>query len=529
MSTRTSVKHLASPKRAKTENEKLALGEMPVSNSEPKGRKCLGEIAGYNQRNDSYIVITRGDPGGGKAGGQQLRGVPRKVDNPGHVAPLALGTVVIVDFGLGFPYIDGTLNVDASRTIVENGPRKPKKFGGPNSVTSVDMTGDDNSPGYYRHPYVPDDAIAGDNALCTPDGNFVGALRGKESTMYGSEKAQVQCLGSKDLVRVVCEDYEHFSSFGELTIANYEGRAGLRFTGGADQLHESGGKENLPTFKIAIGDEGDFFDLSVLGEDGSTKAQIHISADGRLTLLGLNGVHLVNGGNSPSYEEVGSDTHRKVKGAVSEEIEGAVTKTLLSTKTEKISESSSTVIGHNETRTVNNHQIVSIGGRQEYTITGDSAVKANPLSIAGNINILNGSYVINVGDSLAGATPAAKAGYRIFVHNGEIMLGADPNPFTSTIAAYVSLNTTKPNSVALGGIADTLNPYYSKNPAVKHPVLFEPFSTFLTTLIALLDSHTHGTKFGPSDPSSAPSPGGFASALSSQIAGLPSIRVAIGA
>jgi len=529
MGTKTSVKHLASSKRVKSDQEKLALGEAPVSNSEPRGRKCLGEVLGYNQRNDSYLVVTRGDSGGGKPGGQQLRGVPRKIDNPGHVAPLAVGTTVVVDFGLGFPYIDGVLNINSSRTVVENGPRKPKKFGGSTSVTTVDSTGDDNSPGYFRFPFVPDDAIPGDNALCTPDGNFVGALRGKESTMYGSEKAQVQCLGSKDLVRVVCEDYEHFSSFGELTIANAEGRSGLKFVAGADQLHESGGKENLWTFNLAIGDEGDFFNLEVKGEDGSTKAKIHISADGQLTLLGTNGVHIINAGKSPSYEEVGNDIHRKYKGQVNEEIEGAVTQVMSATKTEKISESKSVVVGHNDTRSVNNHQILSVGGRQEITITGDSALKANPLSIAIDQKVLNGSYIIDIGNSTAGATPAATPGFRVFVHNGEILLGADPNPLSATTAAYVSLNTILANSIGLGCIADPLNPFAGTYPPIYHAALFEPISALFTSLIGLLDSHTHTTAWGPSGPAMAPSPGGFSSALLNLLPTLASVRVAIGA
>jgi hypothetical protein len=529
MATNTSVKHLASPKRPKTDQEKLALGEAPVSNPEPRGRKCFGEVLGYNQRNDSYTVVTRGDSGGGKPGGQQLRGIPRKVEDPGHVSPLAVGTTVIIDFSTGTAYIDGVLNINASRTIVENGPRKPKKFGGSTSVTTVDSTGDDESPGYYRFPYLPDDAIAGDDALCTPDGNYIGALRGKESIIYGSEKSQVQCLGSKDLVRVVCEDYEHFSSFGELTIANAEGRSGLKFVAGADQLHESGGKENLWTFNLAIGDEGDFFLLEVKGEDGSTKSKIHISADGRLTLLGTNGVHIINAGKSPSYEEVGSDVHRKYKGQVNEEIDGPVSKKLSSTKTETISESKSVVIGHNDTRTVNNHQILSVGGRQETTITGDSALTANPLSIAVDAKVLNGSYVMDVGNPLSGSTPAAKAGYRVFVHNGEVLLGANPDPLAATTAAFVSLNTMVPNSIGLGCIADPTNPFAGSSPMIYHAMLFEPFSSMFTTLIALLDSHVHTTAWGPSGPAMAPSPAAFSSALSSLLPTLMSVRVGYGA
>jgi hypothetical protein len=297
-------------------------------------------------------------------------------------------------------------------------------------------------------------------------------------------------------------------------------------------LHESGGKEDLWTFNLAIGDEGDFFNLEVKGEDGSTKAKIHISADGQLTLLGTNGVHIINAGNSPSYEEVGSDIHRKYKASVNEEIEGPVTKILSSTKTEKISESKSVIVGHNDTRTVNNHQILSVGGRQEITVTGASALKASPLSIAVDEKILNGSYIVDVGNPLNGSTPAACAGYRVFVHNGEILFGADPALLSPPKAAYVSLNTLLPNSIGLGCVADTKNPGASSNPAVFHAALAEPLITLITTLIGLLDGHTHNvTAVGsPTGPALAPSnPGGFSSALSSSISSLQSLRVSIGA
>lgn len=518
------IKHLASPKTAKGEVARLASGELPITNTEVRGRKCLGEILKYNQKKDSYTVITRGDPGkGGKAGMQQLLGVPRKVESPGLIAPLPAGTTVIVDFALGSPYIDGVLNLNSSKTTVEKGSNKPIRFGGTSTVTSEQQLNDDTTPGYFRFPGAPEDALPGDHALVTPEGNYIAALRGKESTMYGSMKAQVRALGDKDLVQVICEDYESYTGFGNLRIYNAQGRAGLRFDGGADQKTQSGGSEELWTFTVAIGDEGDFFLMEVKGTDGSTKAKFHITSDGQVTILGMNGVHILNGGKSPSFEEVGSDSVKRYKGSYTAEYDAPVSHTMKSTYTVNVSESQSQVIGHNNSRMVNNHETVSIGGNLNMTVTGGDPLTAKPTNVAVDMKVLNGSYILEIGDPLAGAnTASALAGYSVFVHNGDIVLGENPSPLaTPATLATVSLNSKLPNSIALGGCANPM----STNPAVLHACMFEPISTLLTALITWLDTHTHTTAWGPSSPPIVPS----TSTLTSMVPGVMSTRVLIGA
>lgn len=517
-------KHLTSKPKPKSETARLAAGELPVGNAEPRGRKLIGEVLKYNQKKDSYTVITRGDPGkGGKPGMQQLLGVPRKVESPGIIAPLPSGTTVVVDFGLGFPYIDGVLNVNSSQTIVEKGSSKPIRFGGTSSVTSDKQLNDDASPGYFRFPGAPEDALPGDHALVSPDGNYVAALRGKESSLFGSTKAQIRALGDKDLVQIVCEDYENFNGFGDLRIYNAQGRAGLRFDAGADQKTQSGGAEKQWTFTLAIGDEGDFFLMEVKGDDGSTKAKFHITSDGQVTLMGANGVHILNGGKAPSFEEVGSDSVKRYKGNYSAEHDAPVSRTMKSTYALKVSESKSQIIGHNDSKMVNNHQTVSIGGNQYVTITGGNPLTAEPTNIAVDMKVLNGSYLLEIGDPLAGAnTASALAGYSVFVHNGEIILGENPSPMaTPSTLAMVSLNTKLPNSVALGGLANPM----STNPAMLHACLFEPLSIMLTGLLAMLDGHTHTTAWGPSGPPIVP----FSPSFSSGLPNIQSVRVLIGA
>lgn len=97
----------------------LALGEFPTSKGPDVPSRQLAEIRGYDSRNNSYTVRTRGVGGDPKEpGGRLLHGVPRKLENPGTVSPLEVGIIVILDMSLGFPFISGTLNIRAFRTDV---------------------------------------------------------------------------------------------------------------------------------------------------------------------------------------------------------------------------------------------------------------------------------------------------------------------------------------------------------------------------------------------------------------------------
>jgi len=514
------VKHLASKKPVRS----LAMGEFPVSNSFSNQKNELAEVLSYSPRYNTYAVKTRGAPGNASQPPGQRLIVPRKVENPNVVAPLERGTVVIINWGLGFPYIDGVLAVNASKDTVENGSRKPPNLN--RTGKSPANPNDDGSAGYYRFAGLPDDAVAGDWAAVTPDGNYLAALQGKECTMYGSEKAQVSAFGNEGLVRTICEQFEHLSSLGVCEIKNEGGRSNLKFRAAADQLTEGGGSEEQWTFHLDIGDKGDFFDMRVTSAAGATLSRIYLSSDGRIEIMGVNGVNITNAGKSPRHEIIGGDAITTIKGKLTELIDGVFYQKVSSSRVAEISEDERRSVGHNETTSINNHQVLSVGGNQQITVTGGDPLLANPLNVAVMMKVLNGSYTLDIGNELDGSSPAAMAGYNVFIHNGEITMGQDPSPLAiPAMQAFVSLNTLMPNSVGLGG---TANPA-STNPALLHACVFEAFALLMSTMISLLDSHTHPTAWGPSGPANAPTPAGFASALSSMVPNVQSIRVAIGA
>jgi hypothetical protein len=251
-----------------------------------------------------------------------------------------------------------------------------------------------------------------------------------------------------------------------------------------------------------------------------------MSSDGLVEIMGVNGVRTINAGKGPRQDVDGGDVLRQIMGQLNEIVTGAIVQKTGSKRIAEISEDDRTIVGHNKTTSINNHEMRTVGGNLQSTVTGGDALEANPLNVAVMMKVLNGSYVLDIGNELDTASPAAMAGYNVFIHNGEITLGQDPGPMAIPAKqSSVSLNSLLPNSIALGG---TANPA-STNPALLHACVFEALALMMSTLIGLLDSHTHPTAWGPSGPANAPSPGGFASSISSMVPNVQSIRVLIGA
>lgn len=465
----------------------LAKGELPTEKGTATPNIEQGEVMAYDQDSATYRVRTRGvmgDPT--RPAGRLLQGVPRKLETPGVATVLPNGTVVVLQYGLGFPYIDGVLDVSASRAVTDD-PLVSTSVSGTAGIT--DNT-EQEGQGYYRGRNIPKDMVGSDLMLTTPDGNRMGVMRGNYNVMDGGpgKKAKIETFGEQDLTRITTEDFELLTGFGILTIHNTEGRCGLTFRAAADQLNESGGEEELWTFKLDIGDDGDFFNLEVGTPEGGTAAKFNITPDGKVTLLGVNGVDLVGGDKTPSHQDFGSDLISRVLGKIITEVGGTVSETFASTRTTKVSETDQRTVGHNAETAVNNHRIDNIGGNHYTTIAGGSPIEALPSNIAVEQHVLNGSYHLELGNPLKGANPAALAGMTFAVNNGDIVLGQNADVLAlPALKATVSMNTLLPNSVALGGTASPL----STNPALFHAVKYEPLMTLIRAIFSMHDAHVH--------------------------------------
>jgi hypothetical protein len=240
--------------------------------------------------------------------------------------------------------------------------------------------------------------------------------------------------------------------------------------------------------------------------------------------MAVKGIELVNANGAPRSEEIGGDHFRRVLGNTKDRIQGSSTTFIDGEHNIRSAETAKKTVGNDEVKTVNRNKVTQIGGNYNAVFMGGDPLTAKPTNKAVDIQVLNGSYHLELGNPTAGASPAAMAGYNVFVNNGAITFGENTSPLAvPPIMSHVNLNTSRPESIALGG---TVSP--GLNMALQHAMLFEPFTSMMSTMISLLDSHTHSTAWGPSSFALAPQPGGFAAALNPMLPNIMSIRVKIG-
>ena len=498
-------------------------------------KKTFATIQSYDDDSKSYTVMTHGAKGdSGNGSGRVLKGVPRMTPSPSDKSVLPNDTVVVIDFDVGIPLIAGVVPINAKRQYVDEVPNTAPDMGGfEETGKSTQYTG-----GYYRQPDDPRNVFSGDWCRSSPDGNFVAALRGKLSKVYGSERAQIIASGFHNLVRTVCENYEHFSSFGDLTIYNKNGRCNLKFVGAADQLNESGGQEQNWTFHLDIGDEGNLFNMRITSSDGrSTNAEFSISPDGVIEMFGKNGWTQVTAGTLK--QTVGVDLVRRVTGSDRKVVGEASSHKYDSDLDQDVAENLTSNVGNNELNTIGGNQTNLISKQRIETITGGAVTEATPTNIACEVNLINGSYDVHVGSPAKASSPLALAGYHVYTYNGAIVLGENLNPaesstpFSGNTGVSVSLNTRGLGSVGLGcRLPPFNNPLTeSSNPATDSAMLFIKWQAWANKLIQLLDTHVHPTAWGPSLAAQVPvgTNLGFAAQLAGLIMPVKSLRVVIGA
>jgi len=506
----------------------------PLTRTDQKGRNALGgpiypqgkrmgTVVAYDSDSHSYNVIVEGDSGNPKElRRRELKNICRKKESPGHEGVLPGGAPVIVDFGLGHqPFISGVLPVNNSRAVTSQSVGSQIDAGG-----GVFNTATKAANAYFRDPNTPKNMLQGDEFLTTPDGNYVAALRGRLNKIYASQRAQIIVSGMHDAVRVVCENYDHFSSIGELKIQTVNGRASLSFRGRVDQKSERDTGSGSVAFDI--GDKGQLVSLQVLDPQGRGLSRVQLSPTGSIRLLSLSEdidtvcsrIRRETVGMQRLVSVGGNDVHT-VAGKRSANIQGGWSVSVGASGSFTYGQSLGEMVGHDH--------MVSIGGNVHRTITGGPILAAKPPNIAVAERILNGSLVRYMGFEAHGANPAALAGYRSYVSNGAFVFGA-PIPTDAlkgeiTKAAAFCVNTmATPGSIGLGGIPPAaslllggMSPT-ATNPAVKYTEM----ATFLGALIGLLESHIHPADAGPTKP---PATGTFSGPLSSQIAGLASTIV----
>ena len=500
----------------------------------PKGTR-QGTIVAYDQGSDSYTVAVEGEPGNpNEIRGRVFPNIPRSKSSSGMETVLPADVPVIVNFDLrNQPYIAGIINTNTSRSMNAKGTGTTIDAGGGFSNPSTEVV----AGAYYRSPNVPKDMLPGDHFICTPDGNYVSVQAGQLNRIFGAERAQIIVSGYHSAVRVVCENYEHLSAIGETKIETVAGRASFSFRGRVDQKSERDDGEGSVAFDI--GDKGKLVSLQIKSPSGQMLSMQQFSPTGKITLLSLEDIDTVC--SKIRRETVGVSRAVKIYGNDLQYVKSTKAESIGGSWKVQVGSSGVLTYGQDLAQMIGNNQLTSVGGNISRTVTGGFVDAALPTNRAIDEKVLNGSHVCYMGFPLHTASPAAMAGYRLYVHTGAIVFGEEvplldavppkiPNP---SAMAVVALNTTQLGSIGLGGIPPAASALLAgtlptaTNPVVKYNELF----ALLTSLISMLDTHVHPTAWGPSGPAIAgPANGGlFNTALGGQLVPIASVRVMLGA
>jgi hypothetical protein len=479
-------------------NSDLRKGAAAVNDLNKFAEKEIAMITSFSPERGVYQVVALGNSSSpGIKGARGPFEADVKMGSPLTTAPYPIGTYVLLDCKTGKgPKIECAINFDSismdslNRLGVSILPEAQM------SSTALTPTGF-----ISRTAYAPVDALPGDWITVGPDGNCVGVLLGGYSILgtLDAGKARFETHQLGDVARVVAENYEVFTGFGELKIHNKEGRNGLSFRGAIDQLDESGGGEEQWTFKLDIGAPDQYFRMEVCDPDGTTKALVGITSSGGITIQGANGISLVDSSSTYSHMDLNALSTR-ILTTVLEEVGGPAAYKFGSTRSTKISGTDNRITGADDSENIGGSKNSIISGSMRQTIGAGNPATAKPINVGLEQHVVNGSWIMEVGSPKKGANPAAMPGIQIVAHNGDIVIGASPKlPATRT---SVTLNTM---SQASGGMGGSIGLGLPPTQCIFSGTLYEPFKAFADALMLWLDTHTHPTPAGPSSVAALPS------------------------
>lgn len=429
----------------------------------------LAEVLSYNTGTHTAVVRThRGRP---------LRDVPQLRTGPGAFENFDIGTTVVISWDLGFPVIIGCMSFLASGLGIVSPP----------VVTGISGLGDDNpvlstqGSNSYKPPYAPTDLTQGDWARVGTMGNHVAVLEGGISSM-GSPSAMVRSLGLAGVLQFIMRTSQTYSDFGEWHVENDQGRTSFILRAGANQTTQTGVDEQHWTIRIDLGASGDLFNFVITEPDGRVVFRLHVTSDGRVQLYGDGGVDISSGAGAGGIAEqeiaggrevhVGNDDTLTVGGSRATRIDRTDETTVATDKT--------TVVGGAETRFVNGDVTSSVGGVQTDVVAGGTPADATPGRVARTTKLVNGGWLIDIGNPRDGAAVSALAGYKLRTSLGDI-----------DVESGGALSLKAQQIVDVDGLLIKLGG--DAHPLPKFDEFERELAQFLTTLLTALQAGTVGS------------------------------------
>jgi hypothetical protein len=413
--------------------------------------------------------------------GRMLSGLPFPSGNydpssgAGEISIPKRGMILTVHYGLGEPTLSFTQPVPQSGTQVP----ASTVTAAPN-VGGEDGTYSDQGHTDYRG-LRPNDIIAGDWIRLGTQGNLIGVLEGGLTILKASEVAQIIASKINDSLRLIGRNMDIFTDFGEFRFTNNNGNCSMQLRAGSKQTTQSSPSEQNYTIRADLGDAGQLVNFRITDPDGHILSSIVMDPNGSTTRVATgDAVDIVNGNLTQGY---GSNKDTTIEGDESITVGGDSMEQVAGDKTIQASADLTLQSGNDIDQMSNRDISVGAGRNMDVSVSGDTT--ATPGTNALTYTVTNGTVYFDIGDPAAGDSQSAMSGWGVTTLLGDMTF--------STTGGNFIVNTTIPNSVQLGGDSPLF-----------HSMLFEMFQTFISTLGALIDSHTHLTPAGPSGPPIVP-------------------------
>jgi hypothetical protein len=444
------------------------------------------------------------------------------VADPGEVGVLSRGTEVVVHYELGFPVISAVLKSAATSAVEVNPARisEVRGIGGEDGVYSQKNPASDS-----RAPNDPIDVIGDDWIRKSQMNNFIGVLAGGTNVLSSSPMALIRTHGVNEMVEVFANLYRHISSMGNLEIVNNGGKTSLIWRAGADQSTENGANAENWTLRLDAGAIGDLFRFSVTTPHNNTLCELHMSADGRLSLTGVAGVDISSGTRGTAREDVAENKEVSVLGTMAVSVKGDVLEMFNGGKETIVAKNDTTSAGNDLKETIGHDRLTHIANKLLSTVEGGGK---SPPPDSGNIAILwdaiNGGVETVTGNSGA----SVKQAINFVNYVGDVN-------FSVTSEGKFHVISTGDDSVIIGADGSATDQKEFKGhmfdvTVPKHHVcMWEEFEKFATTLMDWCDKHEHLTAMGPTSPASKGSTGKLTDELKEKIEPVKSTRVLVGA
>lgn len=433
----------------------LGGGAMARGRGKNSPRFERGVVVIYHSATHSALVKTDS--------GRSLRDVPQLTRGPGDYHHLQVGTSVVVSWDLGYPIIVGCLDFAGA-------PQSSPTV----SITGTEGFGDDDpiqpttGANNYKPPGAPSDLSGGDWAHVGPLGNHVAVLDGG-ATLLGAPSAQVRSLAGSGVLQLIARSLHAISDFGTWRTENDQGRTSFVLRAGASQTTETGLDEQHWTIRLDLGAAGGLFDFRVTEPEGRTLFRLHAGADGRVQIYGDGGVDVStgSGGTGEMGHDVAGNRRTTIAGDDTSTVTGDHAQVVSGSKSTAVDRDRTASVGGDETLFAAGNLSVGVGGKEVHVVTGHGA------AVALETRVVNGGWIVDIGNPADGATLSPQAAFALRTHAGDVALDAGRGMM---LTAQTSISADAPR----------INLGRGDHPAPKFDTYLRAEAQFLYALIGVL-------------------------------------------